>query len=123
MSIDNSGNVYVEFVENVASYQGNVYSIKNPHDPDHLQVNKTADKNAVIFKVFPNPCDGQFEVTLSAPEEKEYAIIITDMLGKTIKQFNSTTNKQQTIYMDVPGLYFVTAVSSYDTKTTMISVK
>ncbi len=62
------------------------------------------------LKVFPNPNSGSFTVNLQSDENTQADVVITNMVGETIKEFTTMTNKETevTIYRPV-GIYFLTA--------------
>ena len=60
----------------------------------------------------PNPNNGTFSIVLSAPVDQQVRYTVTDMTGKTIREWTSWTNRREQLNMDVAsGLYFVSATS------------
>ncbi len=62
--------------------------------------------------VFPNPAAGVFSINLSSPTNEPAEVVITNMMGTTIKVFTTTTNKENELNLNVaPGMYIVTATT------------
>ncbi len=66
----------------------------------------------MVLTAQPNPNNGAFSIVLSAPVDQQVRYSVTDMTGKTIREWTSWTNRREQLNMDVaPGLYFVSATS------------
>ena len=62
--------------------------------------------------IMPNPSMGKFKLSLPSEIQEPYNILITNIIGETIKQFTTSTHKTE-LYLDAPnGIYFLTASSS-----------
>jgi hypothetical protein len=65
------------------------------------------------LQLWPNPNDGSFSVTVSSASDEEAKIIITDIVGKRVKELITTSNRSTHIKLNTPpGLYFLTAQTS-----------
>jgi hypothetical protein len=61
----------------------------------------------------PNPNAGSFTLTLSSPNNEPAQITITNTLGRKVKEFTTTTNKETDVQLDVaPGVYFISGVAN-----------
>ena len=71
-------------------------------------VSATAD-----LKLFPNPNTGSFTLNINADQNEEVHIVITNVVGKVVKEFTAATNKATEIRMgQVPGIYLLSANGS-----------
>lgn len=75
------------------------------------------------LKVYPNPNKGVFSMNLIAENEEQVNVVITNIIGKKVKEFNTATNRANEIQMNVaPGIYLLTATTvngRYVTKVTI----
>ncbi len=64
------------------------------------------------LKVFPNPNKGSFNLHLITGNEEPVTVIITNIIGRKIKEFTTTTNKITEVQMNTsPGIYLLTATT------------
>ncbi len=77
------------------------------------------------LKIFPNPNDGSFSVNLQLPGgEEQVHIAITNIVGATIKELTTTTNRQEDLRLDAPpGIYLVTATTATGRYVTKVVVR
>jgi hypothetical protein len=69
-----------------------------------------AGKEAI--NIYPNPNNGIFTFYLSSNTTEEAHIVITNIMGATIKEMTTNTNATIEIQLDVPaGVYFLNAVT------------
>ncbi len=62
------------------------------------------------LQILPNPNKGSFVIHLSTNAGEESTIVITDVLGKKVKEFTASANKETEVKLNVsPGIYFVIA--------------
>lgn len=61
--------------------------------------------------VYPNPNTGTFVIQLSAAANEPARITVTDITGRTIKDFTIPTNNDTPLQLNQPGMYFVTAIT------------
>jgi len=78
--------------------------------------------------VYPNPSNGSFKISLYAAESGAAQIVITDMLGKTVKEFtmplSAGAKREAAVDLHVPeGIYFVSALIGSGCITQQIVVK
>jgi len=66
------------------------------------------------LRVFPNPNDGSFSINLQSPGNGEQVhIAITNIVGATVREWVTTTNRQEDLRLDAPpGIYLVTATTT-----------
>jgi len=103
VTVDNSGNLYI-CQDDYVKYILNTVSIKNI-------INPKPD-----IKVYPNPCNGDFTVTISSAIDEQANIIITNIEGETIKEIYTTTNTPLNVKVDErAGLYFISATTTHGT--------
>ncbi len=68
------------------------------------------------LKVVPNPNKGTFTLNLTSIENEQVHIVITNVVGETVKVLNAATNNDVQISMDQPsGIYLLTAVTEHGT--------
>lgn len=61
--------------------------------------------------VFPNPSQGTFTVSVVAPSREDVHIIISNILGRKVKEIVIKDNKDANIELNVvPGIYYLSAV-------------
>ncbi len=71
----------------------------------------------------PNPCNGSFTVTLSCPLNEEGTVIITNLLGQKVQEFQMHTNQPQEKQTRLlPGIYMLTATTKHDRFATKLVV-
>lgn len=76
------------------------------------------------LEVFPNPNSGSFTVALSATENDEALIMITDVTGRQVQAFATTTNRKTTVTLNQPaGMYFVSATTTKGRYVVKVSVQ
>jgi uncharacterized protein YjdB len=72
-------------------------------------INTTAKVNDELT-VYPNPNKGIFTIELTAENDEEVNVVITNIIGKKVKEFAMTTNKATNVHLTVtPGIYLLTA--------------
>lgn len=59
---------------------------------------------ANVFQLYPNPNDGSFFITVSAPS----TVVITDAIGRIVEQRVVNGNANEQFAVTTPGMYFVT---------------
>jgi len=74
------------------------------------------NKNSNHFHVYPNPAQDKLTIVSGATTQNETnTIIITDALGKVVKQKTSNENKIQILLNDLPnGVYFLQITNAYN---------
>ena len=102
LAVDNSGNVYF------ADYPNNRVNM----------VTSTVSVPAVYqnisgVSIYPNPSAGVFMVNITSNDNEQAAVVITNVLGETVRNMSIATNKTQSIDLDVAaGVYFFTATTA-----------
>jgi len=78
-----------------------------------------------FLAVFPNPSQSSFTVNLSSASNEPIQIVVTNLLGITIKEIATTTNKETEIQLDAPppGIYFITAVTGQGTQSGKVVIQ
>ena len=62
--------------------------------------------------VVPNPNNGSFMLQLAAARTEQVHLMMTDMLGRVVKEWDAETNKKVQVNMNVaPGAYLLTAIT------------
>ncbi len=62
--------------------------------------------------LYPNPTAGSFSITLPAANKVPAQVTITDIVGKTVAEINTTTNKKNEVTLHVAdGVYFINATA------------
>ncbi|MCW3122131.1 MAG: surface protein [Flavipsychrobacter sp.] len=76
------------------------------------------------LKVYPNPNTGMFTVNLQSEDNAAAHVVITNIVGATVSEFTTTTNKTVDVTIDRPiGIYFLTARTVSGIYTTKIMVQ
>ncbi len=102
--LDSAGSIYI-------AAQGN-HSIRYIHMDSCRNTTEVGSQIITEPKlhVFPNPAAGVFTINISSPTNETAEVVITNMMGKTIKVFTTSTNKETDLNLNVaPGMYIVTA--------------
>ncbi|MBC7555230.1 MAG: T9SS type A sorting domain-containing protein, partial [Taibaiella sp.] len=74
----------------------------------------TINGNTEALNVYPNPNSGTFVVDLSSAFNETAHIVVTNLLGAVVKEFDATTNKSTQISLgQSKGFYFLTATSAH----------
>lgn len=71
------------------------------------------DIAAERINIYPNPVEGgRLTIQLPSQTNQSFHIVMTDMLGKKIKEMDASSNSPVTLDLNVPGgIYFLTAIS------------
>ena len=106
LAIGDSGIIY--FADDGNNRVRKIYTPDTTHSTTSIS---TGTKDNTTVGIFPNPNNGVFFVNISSAATSEVRIIISDLLGKQIKEMRSTTNKALEIAIDEPsGIYFVSTI-------------
>jgi len=83
LALSNNGTVYVAYVDLANSNAATVETHAAPSAPVNgiNQVN-----NLTAFKLYPNPSNGQFQISYQSGQSGEVVLSATDMLGQTVWQ-------------------------------------
>jgi len=77
-----------------------------------VSVTSVHDVAAGNIFLYPNPVvNGQFSLNVPATTNMPVRIVITNVLGKQVKELTATANSPVTVSMDVPGVYFLSAIT------------
>jgi len=72
--------------------------------------------SATALKLVPNPNKGVFNMTLVSDNNEQADVVITNILGEKVKEFNIATNNTAEIKLDqAPGIYILSATTSEGT--------
>ncbi len=75
-------------------------------------VSQLAENKFVGVRISPNPGTGNFAVSVTTDYNETVKFSITDITGKTIKEFAGQTNNIIEVILNAaPGLYFLSAIS------------
>ena len=70
-------------------------------------------QNISGVSIYPNPSAGVFMVNITSNDNEQAAVVITNVLGETVRNMSIATNKTQSIDLDVAtGVYFFTATTA-----------
>ncbi len=65
------------------------------------------------MKLFPNPNRGNFTMHLITENDEQVMVVVTNIIGKKVKEFTTTTNKATDVQLNTaPGIYLLTATTS-----------
>lgn len=115
VTLDQNHNLYIsDFYNNAIRMVGEwPASVKNAIAPVSQQL-----------VVYPNPAEGIFILDMFSGISEETHFVIANMLGQTVKEITSLTNKQAKVVLGVPpGIYFVTAVTAQGKQSAKIVVR
>ena len=82
-------------------------SVLSPTACSHVQV-KTSTSTQNELKLYPNPNQGTFAVNLISDNDEPAMVTITNIIGKKVKEFSTTTNKVNDVQLNAPGIYLLT---------------
>ena len=113
VAVDSNGNVYFsDWSNNRVEYVTSVVSVNN------------ITGNISEVNIYPNPNEGAFTVNISASNNEEVHLVVTNIIGQEIKQATTGTNKPVLINLDAPpGIYFITATTSTGTWSGRVEVR
>jgi len=78
------------------------------------QVSSIASRGAPV--ITPNPNDGNFSINLGLNNNEQVHLIVSDVLGKMVKEIYTHANGSINIHLDAPeGIYFLSAVTEHGT--------
>jgi Secretion system C-terminal sorting domain/NHL repeat len=116
--IDKNGGIYISDLNNHRVRYIRMDSCKNIAETPILS--PTGDG----LRVFPNPSQGNFTLKLSAAAGEVVLVTITDAVGTTIKELETTTNKETGVKLLVgAGVYFVRAATRSGTWVAKLEVE
>jgi hypothetical protein len=120
LAVPHTDKIYAAFARDIDNgYESNVM-IPGPLVAVQ-QVNNIASTTLTIS---PNPTTGTLHITLTSPINEPAHITITNILGETIQQYTTTTNKETPARLNAPpGLYFITATNTTGTQSAKVIVK
>ena len=117
----NDGN-YANSVLRIGYYGRGVW--ESPLFNPSINVNETNSGNEDEFLVFPNPNNGNFELSLNGTDKKECTLIVSDLLGRVLLQEKIISGTyRRAINVKEKGLYFVTIITDQTKLTKKIMVE
>ena len=113
LAVDNNGNIYFsDWRNDVVNYITSTVTAV-----------KTLDNSAMGLTTYPNPNNGTFTVNVTSANTFDVTFVVTDILGKKIKEINATTNRPYVMELDAArGIYFVTASTASGVLTGKIEI-
>ena len=79
--------------------------------------------NNAFIKVFPNPNDGGFTLSLSSPVDEPATGTITNMIGEKVDEFTISTNKTISLNLSCPpGIYVLSVITPHGKLIEQLSV-
>ena len=102
IAVDQGGNVYfADWSNNRVNYITSTVSVKNVY------------QNISQVSVYPNPNNGSFTINITSQDNELAHIVVTNVLGQTVKEINAATNKPQSVDLNTAaGVYFITATTA-----------
>ena len=80
----------------------------------HLGIPVATGKGSDYISIFPSPNNGAFTINLSSNIIEDAHIIISNILGEIVKEFNIPSNKPAEIELHIPqGMYFISATTEH----------
>lgn len=65
------------------------------------------------MSIVPNPNNGSFMLQLSSSETEPVHMVVTDLLGRVVKDWNTMTNRKEHVQMNVAaGTYMISAITA-----------
>ena len=108
----NDGN-YANSVLRIGYYGRGVW--ESPLVNPSINVNETNNTNEDEFLVFPNPNNGNFELSLDGTDKKECTLIVSDLLGQVLLQEKIMPGTyRKTISLKEKGMYLVTIITEHN---------
>jgi len=78
---------------------------------------------AAALKVFPNPNNGAFSISLLSAGDEPVMVVVTNIVGVQVRSFTMRTNNSRDIALDVPsGIYLLSASMGSERYVTRITV-
>ncbi len=104
--LDSAGSIYIAAQGNHSIRYIHMDSCRNTAEVGRQTIAETK------LHVFPNPAVGVFSINLASPTNEPAEVVITNMMGTTIKVFTTTTNNETELNLKVAvGMYIVTATT------------
>ena len=102
IAVDQGGNVYFsDWSNNRVNYITSTVSVKNVY------------QSISQVSVYPNPNNGSFTINITSQDNELAHIVVTNVLGQTVKEINAATNKSQSVDLNAAaGVYFITATTA-----------
>lgn len=70
-------------------------------------------KNGAELTVIPNPNNGRFTMKLTSDINEPVHVVITNLTGQKVQEFNTTTNTETEVEMSqAAGIYMLSASTS-----------
>ena len=84
---------------------------------------KDVNGSSVTFNIIPNPNSGAFVMNLVSGYDEIAHVVVTNMIGETVKEIEVPTNKMVTTTLDQPaGIYMLNAVTAHDRFSAKITI-
>lgn len=123
LAVDRWDGVYAAYRDQSAGCA--VCVMKLDVGPTHLGINaeKQEVKHETSIVAMPNPSVGIFELKINEVSNENAKVIITNILGQKIKEFEVKTNAIYMLNIDVPGLYLINATTTHGSACTKLLVQ
>ncbi len=96
--LNNTGGMYLAVSDRIRYIDG-IVSVN--------AIDNSEDKG---LNIYPNPNEGSFTVSISTTQKTTARMVITDIVGRIIRDIPVTTNQPIELSLEVPnGIYFITA--------------
>ena len=103
IAVDQGGGLYfADWANNRVSHVTSTVSVS------------TVNENITGVSIYPNPNKGCFTVNVTSNNDEHVQLVITNVIGETVKTISTKTNKAVSINIDMAaGVYFVTATTAH----------
>lgn len=103
-----SGATHSVYVRSVSACEGSVNDVEN---------------NTMSLNIYPNPSTGSFTIYCASAQNEAVNVVVTDLMGRKIKETTIAGNKTADISIDAPnGIYLLTATTSSNSYTSKITI-
>ncbi|MBX2907337.1 MAG: T9SS type A sorting domain-containing protein [Taibaiella sp.] len=76
------------------------------------------------LQLWPSPASGSVSILLSSAISEAASVVITNVVGQVVKEFNITTNRSTEMEINVPpGVYTVSAITSHGRMVRQLAVR
>ena len=123
LALSNNGTVYVGYVDLANGNAATVETHSAPGAPAN-SINEVS--GLASFKLYPNPTDGQFQISYQSIKTGDVVLSATDMLGQTVWQQTSTAGSEA-ISVDLSsvakGLYVLQVIAPEGSAKQLVEIK
>jgi hypothetical protein len=126
-TLPGGSHVYDEVVsiEQPGNYLLSVTDNNSCNSTHEIRVIQTGKSNFRNVQLFPNPVKGWFALRMDLERKMDVNVVISDITGRVLKQtvFKNDLYYQYNDIIQLPGIYYITLVSDYETETLKLIVQ